>query len=300
MKYSILIAEDLEDSRIYLKTILEAKGHQVTETEDGRKAHLRFQEASFDLVITDINMPEMDGLKLLSTIKKNSPQTPVIVISAYRELETVIEALRGGACDYIMKPYEENEVYDSLERVSRLRKDIEVYKVCLSYLITESRQFVFGNNPDHISLMAQFICRDLAVLNFKAEMQPLQLSLIEAINNAVFHGNLEISSKLKNHEDKSSYGSFLQMAKQRFNKAPYSNREVTIDYRLENDKVCYVVRDQGRGFDHQNLPDPKNPESFFKPSGRGLLMIRSFCDEVRWNETGNEITLIKNLGGDIK
>jgi anti-sigma regulatory factor (Ser/Thr protein kinase) len=57
--------------------------------------------------------------------------------------------------------------------------------------------------------------------------------------------------------------------------------------------VHYTIADEGPGFDYRRLPDPLNPKSFFQPHGRGLLMIRTFCDEVSWNEKGNEVTLIK-------
>ncbi len=58
--------------------------------------------------------------------------------------------------------------------------------------------------------------------------------------------------------------------------------------------VEYTIEDQGRGFDFRTLPDPRDPENFFKNSGRGLLIIRIHMDEVSWNEKGNKITMRKN------
>jgi len=293
MQYNILVPEDLEDSRFYLKTLLETKGHKVTEAVNGKEALQLFQQTSFDLVITDIGMPEMDGLTLLRRIKIARPETPVIVISAHHELESVVEALRSGACDYITKPYEEQDVYDSIDRVTRLRTSEITDTICASYLIHESRHFEFENNPDQINAMAGFLAHSAAGLIVNGETQSIQISLIEALSNAVFHGNLEISSDIKNSQDLKSLENFDRLVNDKLKTAPYNSRKVTIDYSLDEHKICYVISDEGPGFDYHHLPDPLAPESFEKPSGRGLLMMRTFCDEVSWNKTGNEITLIK-------
>ncbi|MBU2644081.1 response regulator [bacterium] len=293
MNYKILIAEDLEDNRFFLQTLLELKGHSVTAAENGKIALGLFHKADFDFVITDIRMPEMDGLSLLCAIKKSSPQTPVIIISAYRELEDVIEALRCGACDYITKPYEEQDVHHSIERAARLRTDETTDKSFMGCQVNASTTYLFDGNPDKINGMARFLCHNLATPNVKAEIQSLQISLIEALSNAVFHGNLEIPSSIKTKDDINSFNTFQALARERNGQAPYNTRKVFIRSMVEPDKISFVIRDEGVGFDYRKLPDPLDPESFLEPSGRGLLMIRSFCDDVTWNETGNEITLVK-------
>jgi len=293
MPKKILIAEDMEDSRFYLQTILEVRGHHIAAVENGKKALHLFRETDFDLVISDINMPEMNGLQLLREIKNSHPQMPVIIISAYRDLENVIEALRSGACDYITKPYEEQQVIDSIDRVSRLNEADIVEKTFTRNLIQENRRFEFATNPDEINGIANYLCSNLLLLGLRAEIQPLQVSLIEALNNAVYHGNLELSSNIKNEDNIKTFDTFRGIALEKLKLPLYNTRKVTVDFSLDQKKIRYIIRDEGTGFDHRKLPDPRDPESFLKPSGRGLLMIRSFCDEVTWNTTGNEITLVK-------
>ncbi|NQU62735.1 MAG: response regulator [SAR324 cluster bacterium] len=293
MKCKILIAEDQEGNRFYLQGILEDGGHDVTAAENGKVALHLFQKEAFDLVITDIQMPIMDGLSLLRAIKKDHPETPVIIISALSELENVITALRDGACDFITKPYEDSAVYNSLDRVFRLIDADVKDRLNARYLKKESRSFEFDGNPDEIDFMARFLCQSLPLLDLKAKIQPLQVSLIEALSNAVFHGNLELPSSLKKNADCTSFKIFQTLARDRLKQKPYSSRKVTIDYTLDKKKVSYVIRDEGPGFDTHKLPDPLDPKCFLNPSGRGLLMIRTFCDTVTWNEAGNEITLVK-------
>ena len=109
-----------------------------------------------------------------------------------------------------------------------------------------------------------------------------------------------MSSDSKKSDDRSTFSRYQIEAREKMNLAPYNLRKVIIDYDLDEKKVQYVIRDGGPGFDYKKLPDPKDPESFLKPSGRGVLMIQTFCDEVKWNETGNEITLVKYRDGEQK
>ncbi len=295
------MVEDLEDSRFYLQNLLEQKGFITEAAENGKVAFQKFKEGRFDLVITDLKMPGMSGITLLKMIRETNPDIPVIMISAYREINDVVEALRIGACDYIAKPYEEKDLFRSIDRAIRLTDLGRTQKICASYVTSEIRRFEFDNQPEYINSMARFLCRDLALQGMHAEMQSMQVSLIEALNNAIFHGNLEISSDVKDSNDISSFKQYLKIANKRRSLNPYKSRKVTIVYTLNSEKTEYVVRDEGPGFDFKTLPDPLDPESFIKPTGRGILLIQTFCDEVTWNEKGNEITLVKyrdNRGQD--
>ena len=81
------------------------------------------------------------------------------------------------------------------------------------------------------------------------------------------------------------------------------NRRVTVTSRVTPDQVRYTIADQGPGFDPSVLPDPLDPENLLRTHGRGLMLIRSFMDEVTHNETGNQITMIKwreSLLADVK
>lgn len=295
MKIKILVAEDLEDSRLYLETLLENKGFQVRGAKNGAEALHLYETEAFDLVVTDIRMPKMDRLALLRAINSRGIDTPVIIISAYEELDSLKEALRLGACDYIAKPYAERDIYQSIDRASRFIKSERADTVCNEYLVRESRHFVFENNLDQVSIMSRFLCQGLGVIGLKDELPSLQVTLIEALNNAILHGNLEMHSGLKKADDINSFGVFNQMARKRSTQPPYQERKVKVDRYLDREKICYTIRDEGAGFDLNTLPDPLDPESFLDASGRGVLMIRTFCDEVVWNEKGNEIKLVKYI-----
>ena len=118
----ILIAEDEDRLRRLLGILLNDKGYRLTLAKDGADAWRIFQDGAFDLVVTDIRMPEMDGMQLLRAVKERSPETPVVVITAFGSIESAVEAMREGAVDYITKPFEEEAIKLAIERALRVRR----------------------------------------------------------------------------------------------------------------------------------------------------------------------------------
>ena len=116
MPSRILIADDEQIIRESLVFVLRKEGYQVEEASNGMEAFRKNEEKPFDLVITDIEMPEMRGIELLERVTQRTPQTFVMIVTAFASIETAIQALRKGAYDYILKPIE----FDDL--IHRVRK----------------------------------------------------------------------------------------------------------------------------------------------------------------------------------
>jgi DNA-binding NtrC family response regulator len=119
-KKSILIAEDEQLLRASLAELLEGEGYEVVQAPDGKQAYAKVLERPFDLVITDIKMPEMDGLTLLEQMRQVVPQTPVLVLTAYGSVESAVGAMRAGAVDYLLKPAQFNDVLVRVQRALEL------------------------------------------------------------------------------------------------------------------------------------------------------------------------------------
>ena len=102
---AILVVDDEESMRIALSEALARGGYRVDCVTNGHDALTRIGSESFELIITDVRMPKMDGLEVLQEIKKVSPQTPVIVMTAYGAVQNAVDAMRRGAADYILKPF---------------------------------------------------------------------------------------------------------------------------------------------------------------------------------------------------
>lgn len=121
MAEKILVVDDEDIIRESLSYILTKEKYEVSEAPNGKVAFDMLKETSYDLVITDIEMPEMKGIELLEEIKKMNLQTNTIVITAYGSMETAIAALRSGASDYILKPVEFDELLIKVKKLFEVR-----------------------------------------------------------------------------------------------------------------------------------------------------------------------------------
>ncbi|HVJ67267.1 MAG TPA: ATP-binding protein [Caulifigura sp.] len=115
------------------------------------------------------------------------------------------------------------------------------------------------------------------------------VALEEALLNAVIHGNLEVSSTLREADD----DAFERLIALRQADPRYNARLVTVEMAADREQIAWCIRDEGPGFNVARLPDPRSAERLGLQSGRGVLMMRSFMDEVAYNPRGNEVTMVK-------
>lgn len=142
MAERILVVDDEQIIRESLSFVLKKEGYHVEEAANGREALSKQEDRPFDVVITDIEMPEMRGIELLEHIAKRSPQTFVIIITAFASIETAVAALRKGAYDYVLKPIDFDDI------IHRIKKLLDHRALALenSLLRQElNRTYDFGN-----------------------------------------------------------------------------------------------------------------------------------------------------------
>jgi two-component system, NtrC family, response regulator PilR len=107
---SILIVDDERSMRDFLKILLEKEGHRVNTVESGDKALAFLGSQSVDVVVSDIRMPGMSGIELLEAAKRQSPELPIIMITAFASPDDAVLAMKNGAYDYITKPFNLDEI----------------------------------------------------------------------------------------------------------------------------------------------------------------------------------------------
>lgn len=128
---SILLVDDEKFILASLSRELTKENFEVTTAANGEKALDKIYTKSFDLVITDLRMPGINGLQVLATTKQKNPQTLVIVLTGYADLESSIEALRFGADDFLQKPCDTEELLFRIENCftkQRLQKKVAMYE----------------------------------------------------------------------------------------------------------------------------------------------------------------------------
>lgn len=113
----ILITDDAALMRQMLGDILRREGYEVDEAESGRDCVDKVAKESYDLVTMDITMPEMDGLQTLKVIKDLKPEQRVIMVSAMGQTPMVVDAIRYGACDFVVKPFDAKAILKIIDNV---------------------------------------------------------------------------------------------------------------------------------------------------------------------------------------
>ncbi len=142
-KEKILVVDDEEAIREVISTLLDAQGFQCTTCSNGKLGLEAFRKDTFDLVLSDIVMPEMDGLKLLGELRLDDPDVPVIMVTAMHDISIALEAIRAGAYDYILKPFEKDQLYLSVRRALEHRSLVlenRTYQSDLEQLVAERTQ----------------------------------------------------------------------------------------------------------------------------------------------------------------
>lgn len=137
---SILVVDDEEAIREVVSTMLDAKGYRCTTVANGRLAQESVKRSTPDLVLSDMIMPEMDGLKLLEWMREYDPEVPVIMVTAIHDISTALEAIRRGAYDYILKPFEKDQLFHGVGRAlqhRRLVSEVRAYQRSLEMQVEE-------------------------------------------------------------------------------------------------------------------------------------------------------------------
>ncbi|MBI5183014.1 MAG: sigma-54-dependent Fis family transcriptional regulator [Nitrospinae bacterium] len=140
MMDKILVVDDEKGMREFLSIMLKKEGYEVISAEGGGEAIDLIKDDSFDLVITDIKMPRLDGLTVLNAIKEIEPHTPVIMITAFAATETAVEAMKKGAYDYITKPFKIDEIRLIIKKALE-KKRLEEENIYLKGALKEKYQF---------------------------------------------------------------------------------------------------------------------------------------------------------------
>jgi CheY-like chemotaxis protein/anti-sigma regulatory factor (Ser/Thr protein kinase) len=288
----VLIVEDSPTQLAQMQFLLEEADYQTETAVNGQIGLDRIRQELPMLVVTDLHMPEMNGLELVEMLKMEFPTLPVLLTTAKGSEEIAMEALRKGAASYVPKRNLEEMLLSTVEQLMGLAEASRKAELLADHLTCVDIEMALPNDD---SLLPQIIARlqrpveELKICS-EATTFTIATALDEALRNAMIHGNLEVSSDLREIDGGKPYAALIR---QRRTESPYCDRRVHISLKTTREEAVFVIRDEGPGFDPTLIPDPTDPDNFEKVSGRGLMLIQAFMDEVRHSENGSEITMIK-------
>jgi CheY-like chemotaxis protein/anti-sigma regulatory factor (Ser/Thr protein kinase) len=297
----ILVVDDsVMDQKIAAGLLQRDTGWEIEFASDGRAAWDRIQNPHRvipDVIVTDLQMPEMNGLELVREVQREYPLIPVVLMTAQGSETIAVEALQKGASSYVPKAKLASLLTATVQQVLSLAGERRTKRALLRYMSSFDCDFVLSNETVMLTSLVSYlqgVLRDMDILNENDRLRT-GVALEEALLNAAYHGNLEVSSELREVDP----ARFYALARERAASQPYRDRRIYVNVQINPAQVQFTVRDEGPGFDPRNLPDPTDPGNLERPCGRGLLLMRTFMDDVHYNDQGNEVIMRKTASQTI-
>ena len=296
---TILLVDDAATDRRLIGGVLERNGFAVRYAENGRGAMKQLARSLPDAVLTDMQMPEMDGLELVKAVRAAYPAVPVILMTGHGSETLAAQALQHGAASYVPKSQVQKLLINSVRRVLELARGDANYQRLIDHTKISDFHFELSNDPSLVEpliALVQQMVGGMGVCDAASRLQ-VGVALEQAILNAMFHGNLELSSaemradKENQRQDSGTETASPSLVEQRLQSEPYKDRKVFVRALVTRDEARVAVRDEGRGFNVQNCLDVSRSDD--ENAGRGLVLMWALMDKVIYNKTGNEVTLVK-------
>jgi len=289
----ILVVDDAKIDRLLVEALLgDESGLEVECVSSGQEGLERIDACVPDLVITDLVMPEMDGLAVVSRLHAERPGLPVILMTSRGSEEIAVQALREGAASYVPKRLLRDHLLSTVNDVLAIAQEGHTEQELYGALCACSYQFQLSSDIRLVRPLVRHLQTAMQRMDLcdPTGCTQVAIALQEAVHNAAEHGNLEIDSELR----ESDYDGYRALCEERARLEPYRGRRIDVDASFTRERATFRIRDEGAGFDPGTLPDPREPANLEKLSGRGVLLMRTFMDEVTFNERGNEVTMIKD------
>lgn len=222
------------------------------------------QSRFFDALLLEVPLPDMPAPQMVAITRNRFPFLPVIVLAEASGMPEVVSALQAGAFHFIPSNSEPRQALGALRKILALQNEPTTLSRALPDL-KQTIQFSLPSTLDYITGAAAHLTETLVRFGIiTVEELNLKIAIVEALTNAMEHGNGFDMNKL-----------------------------VKVEAKFLASKAEIKITDQGRGFNHQKLPNPTAPENLYKPRGRGIYMMHRLMDEVHFNRRGNSVRLVK-------
>ena len=274
---TILIADDDATTRLLLRGLLKGAGFAVTVAADGAAALRLLRKKKFDLLLTDVWMPKMNGLELLARLREEKAQPRTIVMTSDGTPETMLRAIREQAYQYVRKPIDRKEIVDLVRDALATNPAAPPIEV-------------ISARPDWVELLV-----------------PCDLEASARIQGFLAHLKSDLPAETREQIGQ-AFRELLSNAIEWGGKLD-PNQKVRISYLRAKRMLLYRIADPGTGFrfeglEHSALSNPPDEpcahddvrvKKGLRPGGFGLLLVRSMVDELIYNEAQNEVVFIKYL-----
>ncbi len=299
----VLLVEDSPTQAVEITMLLEQAEHQVRHVTNGKLGLQLLESESLDVVVTDLEMPELNGLELVQAMRLDFAHVPAILVTGQGSESLAAEALQKGAAGYVPKTRMQDLLNDTITDVLGVIRSDASYSKLIATLTKNVFVFEMPNDPELVSPLVGLLMQVVSGMKLLGGMELVRLGVAveHAVYNGMFRGNLE----LRRDETPCPRAAIYDQAtnavvEARKKESPYKDRTVHVEAIASEHAIRIVVRDQGPGFDTSRIPEAGDPAILDSEQGQGLVLMTSFVDQLLFNEKGNEVTLIKRCSNESR
>jgi DNA-binding NarL/FixJ family response regulator len=288
----IIVVDDAVSERTIAAGLLKrAMKCEIRQAGDGNAAIELIEIAEPDIVITDLNMPGMDGLELVQSIGEDYPNIPVVVMTAMGSEETAARTMRAGAASYVPKRRLAQDLVTTVQQILEGRTLSATPARVLSHMETCRMSLRLRNDPTLVHDAASMLQRMLVCLPLGSEGERTRVGVaIEAaLSNALLRGNLDIP-----RVESRSADDLQSIVNERLMQSPWRERQIHVVADISRERAEITIRDEGPGFDVTSLELDAQRSLANTNSGRGLVLMYAIMDSVVFNACGNEVIMTRN------
>ncbi len=285
----ILVVDDSPLDRTLISGLLTVRSEWMVETaDDGALAVKAIDSFDPELIVTDLQMPNMDGLELVQHVRTHHPEIPVVLTTSVGSEQIAMDALRAGATSFSPKSMLATDLVSKVGEVLELSQRMRYAHTVRIEPAPKQMAFVLENDLSLAAPAIEHLQNSLPEWSSRDRLQ-IGMALDEALVNAMHHGNLEVDSSLKERDCDQYY----ETVRLRRAEEPYCNRRVRVEAEFSQQHICVQISDEGPGFNPRDVPNPCEETNLHRVCGRGLFLIRSFMDQIAHNQVGNQITMTR-------
>lgn len=295
---SILLADGNEQSRQMFGTFFAGRGWSYDVVPDSSSMVGALEKGTYDIIIADVALSGPDSAKVLREILEKHPSQAIIAVSPNATYEDALTMFRSGATDLLARPIDFSWLERVVQQIVFSRRNDERERATYRFVTSERTEMRFScADVAQVSSISLPVVGRLAQSGMLSHTEALKIRLAvqEAVLNGLEHGNLELDSQWKEEIGQDGSDKFSSVRKDRLADPSYADRYVYVTLQFSDGSLEITVRDEGKGFLNSKVVQANGKVDSLACSGRGLALMSSAVDEVRFGKNGSVVTMIKRL-----
>ncbi|TGL39054.1 ATP-binding protein [Leptospira perdikensis] len=264
----------------------------VTLASDGQEALTISNQNTFDLIISDISLPKLNGIQFIQKLRADGNQTPFLVITGDSDIQIAIDVFRMGAVDFFLKPFRMEALRSRIKKFENADVDLTLlFNSGEIIQFSADRKIKIRPQIKKLNSYIAFIVKEIlnSPIATQEDLISIKIVLYELLANAIEHGVAGVSYEEKQAclEANEDYFKLVDA------RCAENNSAVFIEISMDDVGITVVIRDEGNGFAVSQIPNPVVNPAANLVSGRGIFLAKMNIDSIVYNEKGNEVRFFK-------